>query len=326
MAGAAAGALAPLLTAALAARLLRRRGLALAAGYAAALDPSLVYLSADIQSETIFVPLLLAAGFLLLAAVDRPSTNLSLAAGLLLAAAALTRPSALALGVLLLAPLFDRRWPIRARAHLAAAALFGFGLGLAPWTARNVLRYHELIPVSDSAGATFYDGNSPWTLRLYRAGSREELERLLGEMDAHKRAHMAGLPPAVAASPSALSRSFLRLGLAELAAEPSMALRLYARKLWEWLRPYPSPLYWPAPVVWGVGIYHALLFALAAAGLAAAQRRGAALFTAVYLAVTMLTHVAFLVVWRYRTPHWNPVLLIYATAAAGDRLARWRKP
>ena len=104
-----------------------------------------------------------------------------------------------------------------------------------------------------------------------------------------------------------------------------MALRLYLRKLWEWWRPYPSPLYWPALVVAGLGLYHVLLFGLAAAGLAAAERRGAALFSVLYLALTMLTHVAFLVVWRYRTPLWNPILLIYATAAAGGTLARWRR-
>ncbi|MGH9399098.1 MAG: glycosyltransferase family 39 protein [Thermoanaerobaculia bacterium] len=325
VAGAAAASLTPLFTAALAARLFRRRGVALAAGFAATLDPSLVYLSTDIQSEVIFVPLLLAAGVSLLAALDRPSTSLALGAGLLLAGAALARPSALALSPLLLAPLFDRRWPVRARAHLAGAAALGLVLGLAPWTARNALRFHELILVSDSAGATSYDGNSIWTPRLYDARSREELGQLVAAMEEHKRAHVAALPPDVAASPSARSRSFLRLSLAELAADRAAALRLYTRKIWEWLRPYPSPVYWPAPVVISVGIYDVILYALAAAGMVTAARRGAVLFSLLYLALTMLTHMAFLVVWRHRVPYWNPVLLVYAAALAGDTLARWRK-
>src|SRR5262249_59319804 len=124
----------------------------------------------------------------------------------------------------------------------------------APWTLRNALRYGELIPVSDSAGAVFYDGNSRATLGLYEAKSREELERRVAAMDDRKRAHEASLPAAEARSPSARSRAFARLAFEELASEPGLAARLYARKLLEWFRPYPSPLYWPWPVVVGVGL------------------------------------------------------------------------
>ena len=49
---------------------------------------------------------------LLLTAVDRPSSNLALLSGGVLALAALTRPSALALAALLSAPLFDRDYPL----------------------------------------------------------------------------------------------------------------------------------------------------------------------------------------------------------------------
>ena len=310
--------------AALALRLFGSGGVALAAGLAAALDPSLVMLSADIQSETIFVPLLLGAGLFLLHAADRPSTSFALAAGVLLAAAALTRPSALALSPLLAAPLFDRRWPLRARAHLAGAALLGFLLALGPWTARNALRYHEVIPVSDSAGSTFYDGNSRFTLGLYGARSRAELEERVAEMDARKAAHIASLPPDARRSPSRRSDALIALAVEELRADPAGARRLYGRKVLEWFRPYPSPLFWPWPAVAAVGLVNVALFGLGGLGLYRAHRRGAALFTLVFLVAAMAVHVAFLAVWRFRTPYWNPALLLYGASLAGDRLDRWK--
>ena len=126
IANAALGALAAVMLASLSARIFRRRGVALATGAAAAIHPGFVFLSTDIQSEPLFLLLLLAAGWLLLVSTDRPSTNLALLAGAAVALAALTRPSALVLAPLLAAPLFDRRHPVRVRSHLAAAALLGF--------------------------------------------------------------------------------------------------------------------------------------------------------------------------------------------------------
>lgn len=324
-AGAAAGAVASILLGALALRLFGSPRVAALAGLGAALDPSLVLLAADIQSEAIFVPLLLAAGLALLAATDRCSARLALAAGVLLAAAALARPSALAVAPFLLAPLGDRRWPARVRARLAGAALLGLTLALAPWAVRNALRFHELILVNDSAGAAFYDGNSAHTLGLYEARTREELEARLASMDAHKRQALDSLPAAAAASPSARSRALRHLAITELAANPGLAPKLYLRKAWEWWRPYPSPLYWPWPAVVGVGLLNVALYILGGLGLARAERRSAARFAAAFLAVAMLFHLAFIVVFRYRVPFWDPVLLLYAASAAGPGVASWRR-
>src|SRR5262249_54045097 len=120
----------------------------------------------DVESEALFLLLLLAAGFLLLAAVDRPSSNLAVAAGLIAALAALTRPTGLLLGAFLFAPLGDRRYPMRARWHLAGSALLGFLLAVSPWTLRNFLVFRELLPINDAAGCTFYQGNSDWAVRF----------------------------------------------------------------------------------------------------------------------------------------------------------------
>ncbi|MGH9316336.1 MAG: hypothetical protein ACRD1P_04435 [Thermoanaerobaculia bacterium] len=325
IAGAAAGALAAPLLAALSARLFRRRGIAIATGVAAALNPAFVFIASDVQSEAIFLPLLLGAASLLLASSDRPSTILAAGSGALLAAAALARPSALALSPLLAAPLLDLRWPPRARAHLASAAILGFVLTLAPWTVRNYLRFHELILVSDEVGGVFFDGNSDWANRVYEAGSRPDVQPLILGMHHDKMRRLSALGPEVFASPSRRSFALVRMALEDRRRDPAGTLRLYARKLWHWIRPYPTP-FWGAPIVVGLGILYTVLYMLTAAGFSAAERRGAVRFAIAVLAISMGVHVLLLVLWRYRTPYWDPILLLWGVFAAGDRLERlWKR-
>jgi hypothetical protein len=305
-----------LLLAILAARLFGRRDLALATGIAAALDPGLVFLSTDIQSEPLFVLFLTAAGFLLLVSADRPSSNFAVLAGGSLAVAALTRPSALALAPLLAAPLFDRRYPLRARAHLAASALLGFALAMTPWTLRNALVYRDVVPVNDFAGFNLYLGNSDLMDRFYKLESRREYEAWIAEYDGLIRSRFAGLEKSGEMSPSRRTRAFWKMTLEERRANPSRTIPLLIHKTWDWLRPYPNRLFWPAWTVWTTGVLYGLLSLLAVLGLIWSRRRGVSLFVCAYLALTLLSHVALIVVWRYRIAYWNPVLLVYGAAGA----------
>jgi hypothetical protein len=71
-----------------------------------------------------------------------------------------------------------------------------------------------------------------------------------------------------------------------------------------------------------VGAEYILLYALAAAGLATAPRRGSSLLCVAVLGVSMAAHVALEVVWRYRMPYWDPILLLYAGEGARRLLPR----
>jgi 4-amino-4-deoxy-L-arabinose transferase-like glycosyltransferase len=310
------GSLAALLLAALSARLFRDLLGAIATGLAAAIHPGFVSLSTDVQSEPLFLLLLLGSGYFLLAAADRPSSNLSVVAGILLAAAALTRPSALCLAPLLAAPLFDRRYPRRARAHLAASGLLGCLLGLAPWTLRNALVFHELVPVNDAAGSAFYQGNSDAMVRFYALSSREQYDRWAAETATDLLQRNREASAEAAGSPAAKSRYFFRAAIAQRASDPPGWARLGLRKLWDWIRPYPNPLFWPSALLWGMGILELSLMAFAAVGLATAERTGVRNFAVGYLAITLASHVALIVVWRYRLAYWDPVLLLYAIPGA----------
>lgn len=315
------GALSALLLAAFSARLFRRRGLVIATGLAAALHPGLVWLCSDVESEPLFLFLLLAAGFCLSGAMDRPSSNLALAAGSLAALAALTRPSALVLVPFLASPLVDRRHPLRARAHIAASALLGFGLALAPWTIRNAVVFHEFVAVNDAAGSAFYQGNSDWTVRFYRLRSRDEYLAWSRAMFADLERQTEELAREGRNSPRARSRYFFQKALAERSGDPAGWARLLLRKAWDFVRPYPNPLFWPLPLVAVVGAVGSVVTVLAAIGLATGERPGVRIFSLAFLAVTLAAHVALLVVWRYRIPYWDPVLLLWAVPG-GARLLR----
>jgi dolichyl-phosphate-mannose-protein mannosyltransferase len=315
------GALAALLLAAISARLFRRPSIAVVTGLAAAVHPGLVSLSAEVESEPLFLLLLLSSGFLLLAAVDRPSSNLGVAAGIFLALAALTRPSALAVAPFLAAPLFDRRYPPRARAHLAASALLGFVLALAPWTLRNALVFHEFLPVNDAAGSAFYQGNSDWTIRFYELRTRSEYAVWSRAMFTELERETARLAEA-GLSPGARSRYFLRKAIDERRQDPGSWGRLLLRKAADFARPGPNPMFWPRSVVLPVSIVGAIVTLLAVVGLATASRRGAAAFAVAFLVVTLVFHALVIVVWRYRIPFWDPVLLLYAVPGGAKILRR----
>jgi hypothetical protein len=319
IAGAVAGALAAPLLAMLSARIFRRRGLALLTGIAAALHPAFVYVSSDIQTETIFLPLLLSAAYFLLASTDRPSANLALCAGLLLAGAALTRPSALAMAPLLGAPLLDRRWPLRARAHIAGAAALGMVLGLAPWTARNYLLFHEVIPVSDEGGASFFDGNSKWANSFYDASDRRQIEPLVIAMHLDKKSRLSAMDPEILRSPSRRSLALVRAAIEDRRADPSGTALLLRRKVWHWISPVPR-LFWGGPIVLALGALYSFLYVFTALGFARAERRGVVWFGAAVLVLSMALHVALLVLWRYRIPYVDPILLLFGLFGASDTL------
>jgi hypothetical protein len=317
--GAAAGACVAPLLAALSARLFRRRGIAVLTGIAGALHPSFVLFSSDVESETIFLPLLVAAGALLLGAADRPSTGRAVLAGVALAAAALTRPAALALAPLLAAPLWDRRWPVPTRRLLTAGAVLGFALALAPWTIRNAIHFGELIAVSDEVGCAFFDGNSDWANRIYELTDQKDVEpvNLAMHRDKVRRLAAAGAAEGTKAfeSPSRRSLILIRAALEDRRRDPAGTARLFVRKVWHWIRPYPT-LFWGAPIVVSFGLLYTALFIAASAGLKTAERRGAVWFCVAVLAISMTVHVLLLVLWRYRIPYWDPILLLYAVPGA----------
>ena len=132
---------------------------ALAAGALAAIYPPLVLVGSSLMTESLFIPLVLAATLAALRGRDSPRPERwAPATGVLIALAALTRGNgiilALPLGLLLGAEAPRRRSGVRRRWRAAtpAAMLLAIVVTLAPWTIRNARQFHELVPITTENG------------------------------------------------------------------------------------------------------------------------------------------------------------------------------
>lgn len=126
---------------------------AVVAGALAAIFPPLVVLNATLLSETLFLPLVLAAVLAVLRHRDEGGVGWAVAAGVLCGLAALTRTNglvliaALALGVWTVRPWRDRRVLV-APVALTVAAL----VVVAPWVIRNALAFDRFVGTGAQAG------------------------------------------------------------------------------------------------------------------------------------------------------------------------------
>ena len=283
--------------------------------------------SIDIQTEALFLLFLLASGFLLLAAADRPSSNLAVLSGAGLALAALTRSSALALVPFLAAPLFDSRHPRRVNAHVVGSALLGFVLVLGPWTARNALvfrRAHRrqrrrrlpLLWPEVRGGSGTREGarprRAPAGRRRARALARTNRRESAGGRARFARKTLAGAHRRRArtnGAPTRPGRSSSWAGRPGLGCAPT-PIHDSGRGASSWVSASPS----------------SILDLVAAIGLTRGPRRGCARFCVAFLAATMLFHVAMGASWRYRTTSWDPILLLYGAFGAVTLRAGRRWP
>src|SRR5262249_10234637 len=153
---------------------------------------------------------------------------------------------------LLLAPLADRRSAPRIRWHLGLAAAGGLVAALLPWTVRNAAHFGELLPISDGFGCTFFDGNSVWANRIYELTDQRDVAPMNASRHADRVARLAalGIVPGTDAfrSPRRRSMALVRAALEDRRADPAGTRRLLLRKIWHWLRPYPT-LFWGWPIV-----------------------------------------------------------------------------
>jgi 4-amino-4-deoxy-L-arabinose transferase-like glycosyltransferase len=146
---AALGAIAVLLVCVIAARLWGRR-VGLVAGAIAAVFPPLVLAGSSLLSESLFIPLVLAATWAALRSRDqRGEIRWALLAGALAGLGALTRAN----GVALVIPLGLLVWPSRPKPFTAPLALVATtAVILVPWTVRDALTMHAIVPISTESG------------------------------------------------------------------------------------------------------------------------------------------------------------------------------
>ncbi|HWW66910.1 MAG TPA: glycosyltransferase family 39 protein, partial [Solirubrobacterales bacterium] len=132
--------------------------------FAVAIYPAFLEYQGMLMSEPLATTLLSGAVLAILwaASVDRsrPSRARWLVPGLLLGATAMVRPEYLAVAFLVALVVFAREARTAWRRSLTGAAILlaGVVLVVAPWTIRNAIALHRLVPISTGGGQVLFAG------------------------------------------------------------------------------------------------------------------------------------------------------------------------
>lgn len=303
-------------------------GVAKWAGWLVALCPLLVFFSGYLLTETTFALLLVVALHLSAEWIKTPRPGRALGAGLAWGVAALTRPTALPL------PLLVALWawfPLgltvhgRDRVRQVALLLLGVALAVGPWTLRNAAELKAFVPVTTGGGRALLDANNPlvWDdpARAGGAFSVYHLEPYASQY--------AGLSEVQADS---LSTALARRFLAERRAQwPAMAAAKLART-WRVTREAGGTGTWSAsgsPIAGLLALADPLLlwslvvFPLALGGLVVTLRGSKRLFLSLPALTIGFFSALSVVYWgalRMRVPV-EPLVALYAAAGAD---ALWR--
>jgi 4-amino-4-deoxy-L-arabinose transferase-like glycosyltransferase len=122
----------------------------------AAVYVPLVLVGVSLMTESLFVPLVLAATNCALRARTAPKrTRWIVSAGIFAGLAALTRGNGIAVGLALAIVVWTGR-PLRSRRAISAPAvlLAVMALTIMPWTIRNAITQHAFVPVTTELGTT----------------------------------------------------------------------------------------------------------------------------------------------------------------------------
>jgi len=254
-------------------------------------------------------------------------------AGFVLGLNALNRPLILGFGLAIACWFFlirdqlSRKWYVPVVGIAVVSALT-----ITPWTVRNLVVQHSLIPVSTNGGFTFWNGNNPFTTGSGFDVYTERAERYVGHAPTSAQGTDSPiivwepypLPHEIAdrvesLDEVSLERALYAAGLRFIREHPRDWLRLEYAKLigfwWfranigtyrnfyrsAWIRPYQ--------------LVYSLLFASFLAGMFFTRRRWRTLFLFYALfGFLTLAYVAYNVITRYR---WEiePLMFLFAAAA-----------
>ena len=276
--------------------------------------PVFVYTSGTLYPQTLGTFLLVAA---IACLVLKPGSSLLTAlSGILYGDLILMIPSfLLTLPVVVLALLAHER---RLRGGFRMTALFGVCAVLAvlPWTIRNAIQFHELIPVSSNSGINLLLGNSPLTGP--NSGVNVDLSRYYGL-----------IPSGAPISEKSADDYYLRFALQWIISEPAAATRLYLLKTLNYFN-FRNEL---ATSGRGGGAVDVLLFAtyypLLALALAriAFRKKFPFTFTETLLYVLYFSNALIAAVFftriRFRLP-FDALLVIMVSMYLGHLVADWR--
>jgi len=278
---------------------------ALVVAWLVAVFPDLVVISNYLYTENLFVPLFLLSLWLVRRAWRRRSLGLAALAGVVFAAATLTRGTSMLVPFLLagLYLIIDRfRWRTIALSTVLVAV---FAAAMLPWGLRNKREFGVFVPVAVGTGDVLFTGNYlPFDGEYRYEATRAVIDSLTLGMPLVER-----------------DQVLRKVALASIKAHPGATLWLTVRKFFRfWLRIYenvpsgkPRTTNWLISLPLALSYYPLLLLSLAGVWtIRAAWRRWAdVLLTLLYFGGV---HAVLLPIPRYRMPI-IPLLAVLAVAA-----------
>ncbi len=277
---------------------------AIAAGLVVGLYPELIWYSAHIWCETLFLTLLWWAIERLLAADETGSMRAGALAGLLFGLAVLTRETVLyllPLAVLWLAA--PSRTPGR-RAVAVATFIAAFAV-IAPWTVRNWIQFGAFIPVSTGGGLNLYQGNA----QISRNEVYDEYYANEGKVEQFQWARAEGLKAILKRQPTWLFEKIRDEGprLAELDSLALIHIRRGA---------YGAPTCRGYQGVAALILVPWILLAVGAAlALSRIRLTRESVFLVVFVGAYLLLHIATHGFSRYRIPVLPALMILGASLA-----------
>jgi hypothetical protein len=281
-----------------------------AAATLAAVYPPLVWLSAYVLSESLYMPVALACALLLGEAVRRADAArsaraggaLSVAAGAAAGLAILIRPA-----MLLFLPLAALWLMSRKQLTLALALCVTAMLIVAPWTLRNLHTYGRFVLVASEGGVTFWTGNHPLAIGEGDLAANPQI----------KQAEIAfrGAHPGLTSE--AMEPLYYSDALRTIASRPGWWIGLLARKAFYAVVPVgPSYTLHSTRYLLATVVPYALLVPVALAGFVIISRHGRPPVPLYLLgASVLLTCLIFFPQERFRIPVIDPLIIVGAAAA-----------
>jgi len=304
------------LTFAVGARLFNRR-VAFLAALGLSLYPLQIYMVGEFYSETVSFLLQMVALWLAVWMMKCRHWAIPLLLGVMLAATALTRPTAIlwipfmVLGIGFL-PL---SWKQKARD--VTLVLLGLALLFAPWTMRNYIVFREFIPIASLGGVGVWAGNNP----LSAGGGMLPDERTWGEG-----APEWGWMGWEGLSEAESSRRFLERGLSWIKENPLAFAALVPKKLLRLWSPTSFGVQFSrhaSPLLTAVVLPPYLVFLALAAGGMILSRRG---WKEQFPLYALILGVNALVALTYGATRYGiamaPCLCLYAAVSLDALVAR----
>jgi uncharacterized membrane protein YdjX (TVP38/TMEM64 family) len=278
------------------------------AGLLACFHPFFVGSVTDIRTEPLFMLLLLGSMVCLL-------RGRHASAGVLIALAALTRPTGL-----LCIPLFALFAWRRGHVVLLAAVLT-----LSPWVARNVIRFGEPIVVNDAAGFNLWRGTHPELMAVVETTDRNLFAQRSVAFETRTVPAAVAVVDAGAKTPGQRDRAWRALAMQQVRADPGYAVRSSLKKAALYWRPWLHPGEHGLKAIAMSVVVILGLYLVGGLGLWQHPDRRLVMAVLLFFAAMWLAHVPYFPSIRLRMPLTDPLLIAFGAAPLAMSFTRLRR-